>query len=177
MDVRIVHLPNLPTVLLDIAAWALVHGATGYVAHRVPAARLARDTWLTAPRRLERGGKLYERLRIRSWKDRLPEAGDTFAGGVSKRHLAGHRHEQLIGFAIETRRAEIGHWLAAAASPVFVLWNSLPIAAVMVLYGIGVNAPFIAIQRYNRLRIARVLARRPSTRARNDRGTTGNSIP
>ena len=32
--------------------------------------------------------------------------------------------------------------------------------AVMVLYGVAVNAPFIAIQRYNRLRVNRVLGRR-----------------
>lgn len=177
MTVQIVHLSNLPTLLIDIAAWGIIHAGTGYLAHRIPAERLVQETWLTKPRRIERQGQLYEQLRIRSWKDRLPEAGDVFEGGVSKRHLAGRDHQQLVAFAVETRRAEIGHWLAAISSPVFLLWNRWPIAIVMMVYGFGVNAPFIAIQRYNRLRIARVLARWPLTLIRNERGTTGNNIP
>jgi len=36
-------------------------------------------------------------------------------------------------------------------------------SAVMVLYGVATNAPFIAIQRYNRARVARVLARRSAS--------------
>ena len=46
-----------------------------------------------------------------------------------------------------------------AGGPLFVLWNPPPIAAVMVAYGVLVNAPFIAIQRYNRARVSRVLRR------------------
>ncbi len=109
-----------------------------------------------AARPVERGGRLYERLRIRRWKDRLPEAGALFAGGVSKRRLAG----DLERFAAETRRAEYGHWLAMAFAPVFALWNPLMGLVLMATYSVVVNAPFIAIQRYNRQRAQRVLTRR-----------------
>ena len=109
-----------------------------------------------AARPVERGGRLYERLRIRRWKDRLPEAGALFAGGVSKRRLAA----DLERFAAETRRAEYGHWLAMACAPVFALWNPLMGVVLMATYSVVVNAPFIAIQRYNRQRAQRVLTRR-----------------
>ena len=149
----------MATFVIDVAAWGCVHAGTGYIAHRIPATRLGHDTWLTRERRVERGGRVYERLRIRSWKGRLPEAGDVFEGGVSKRHLGGRDDSRLHAFVVETRRAEVGHWMAAAAAPVFIVWNTLPVAVVMVVYGVGVNAPFIAIQRYNRMRVERVLDR------------------
>ena len=44
---------DVTTVLLDVAAWAAIHAATGYAAHRLPARRLAADTWITRPRHWE----------------------------------------------------------------------------------------------------------------------------
>lgn len=163
---RVAEWSNLTTLVVDVAVWGVIHASTGYIAHRIPAARLNHDTWLTRVRRWERGGRVYEIVRIRRWKDSLPEAGAVFAGGVSKRSLAMRTRAGLEAFATETRRAEIGHWLAAAASPAFVLWNSPAVAIVMVVYGVGVNAPFIAIQRFNRARIASALDR--SARRRDD---------
>ncbi len=182
------RLAPVPNVLVDIAAWAMFHGVTGYAVHRLPLTRLQRDTWLLRERRLERSGRLYERLAIRAWKDRLPEAGALFAGGMSKRHIQGRDVVSLERFAAETRRAEYGHWAAMACGPLFVLWNPPIIAAVMVAYGIGVNLPFIAIQRYNRQRIGRLLGRRTTSSSivagpertdgvRRDGNTNGSSIP
>ena len=149
----------LTDVLVDIGAWALIHSATGYAAHRLPVHHLQTDGWLLRLRGFEDDGRLYERVAIRRWKDALPEAGSLFAGGVSKRRLPSPDPAGLQRFAAETRRAELGHWWAMAGGPVFVLWNPPSIAVAMVAYGVLVNAPFIAIQRYNRARVSRVLAR------------------
>jgi len=102
----------------------------------------------------------------------------------------------LERFVVETRRAELGHWLAAAAGPFFVLWNPWPAAVALVVYGLAANLPCIAIQRYNRLRAERVLASRSSRSSRSswaarsrrvgaasaarrtdEPGTSGSSIP
>lgn len=156
-----------PVLLIgvDVAAWGAIHAGTGWYVHRLALARVDHDTWLTRGRRWERDGRRYERIGIRRWKDRLPEAGGLFPGGVSKRRLPSTDDAGLHRFAAETRRAEIGHWLAAAGGPVFVVWNTVPVTMVMVAYGIVVNSPFIAIQRYNRLRVVRISARR-AARAR-----------
>jgi len=169
-------------VVVDVVAWAAFHSATGYAVHRAPARWFDHDTSLTRPRRWERDGRVYERFGIRRWKDRLPEAGDLFRGGVSKRRIPTAAHGGLARFAAETRRAEWGHVTCAACAPLFALWNPPWIAAVMIAYGVAVNAPFVAVQRYNRLRISRALARRSRRSAaapssRSSRGTTGNSIP
>lgn len=145
------------TLLANVVAWAVVHAASGFAVHRLPLERLRRDGWLLRQRRFERSGRLYRNvLRIRRWKDHLPEAGALFAGGISKRHLT----VDLGRFVAETRRAERGHWLALAGIPVFALWNPPVGLLLMAAYGVLVNAPFIAVQRYNRQRAQRLLTRR-----------------
>lgn len=146
-------------VLVNVGAWVVWGTVVGYVGHRLGAARLARDTWLTRARRFEHGGRWYEkRLRIRRWKDRLPEAGAFFAGGVSKRRLGGRDAERLRLFVAETRRAELTHWGTASIAPAFALWNLPWATAVICTYAAVANLPGIAVQRYNRLRLCRVLA-------------------
>lgn len=191
MRVRVFRPSKPRAALLDVVAWGLVHAATGYLAHRLPLRRLERDGWLTRLRPWEADGRFYTRtLRIKRWKDRVPEAGALFAGGVSKAHLPtdGEAGGGLERFVAETRRAELAHWWAAAASPLFALWNPWYALPLLVGYGVGVNLPFVAIQRYNRLRATRVLARRSSAlrsstasvgraEGRVARGTSGSSIP
>jgi glycosyl-4,4'-diaponeurosporenoate acyltransferase len=185
--VRVVDLSDPVTVVVDVVAWGAIHAGTGYAVHRLPVAWLARDRWLFRARGFERGGRFYRRtLRIGRWKDRLPEAGALFAGGVSKRHLpSGTRGLDLDRFVVETRRAELGHWLAGLPAPLFVLWNPPAAAVLMVAYGWGVNLPFIAIQRYNRARAEGLIRRsttpssagRAAARPRSDRGASGSSMP
>jgi glycosyl-4,4'-diaponeurosporenoate acyltransferase len=50
--------------------------------------------------------------------------------------------------------------MAMTASPVFALWNPPLGVALMVGYGVVVNAPFIVVQRYNRQRAQGVLTSR-----------------
>jgi len=147
-------------VLVDVLAWGLFHTATGYAAYRLGDDRLARDGWLLRERRLEAGGHWYRRrLRIHCWKDRVPDAGDLFAGGMGKRRLPAHDVAGLRVFVRETRRAELAHWWALACGPVFMLWNPPLAAVLLMLYGVLVNLPFVLIQRYNRARTRPLLDR------------------
>ena len=153
-------MPQAVTIVVDILAWGVFHAATGYAAHRLGDDRLARDGWGLRARRFEAGGHWYRRrLRIHRWKDRVPEAGALFDGGVSKRELPAPDDEGLRVFVRETRRAELAHWWALWCSPLFLLWNPPLAAALLVSYGVLVNLPFIAIQRYNRFRTQALLER------------------
>jgi glycosyl-4,4'-diaponeurosporenoate acyltransferase len=154
-------MPQGPTVVVDVVAWGVCHAATGYAAHRLPEGRLRQDGWLLRARRFEAGGRWYrDRLQIHRWKDRLPEAGDLFRGGISKRQLPAYDAAALQRFARETRRAELAHWWAMSCGPLFVLWNPPVAAGLLIGYGVAVNLPFIAIQRYNRFRIDALVERR-----------------
>jgi glycosyl-4,4'-diaponeurosporenoate acyltransferase len=150
-------------VALDALVWAAWSATVGYAAHRLPLCRLDHDGPVTRLRAWERGGRVYERLGIRRWKDRLPEFGAVFRGGTSKRSLPSRDAPHLPRFAAETRRAEIVHWAIPLVTPLFVLWNPAWLVGVMVAYAVVANAPCLMVQRYNRGRLLRVLTRRSRT--------------
>lgn len=151
---------SLVKITIDAAVWAAIQAAVGYAAHRLPDRRLDHDIWLTRPRRWERDGVFYvERLGIRRWKQRLPEAGALFAGGFDKARLEARSPDHLRRHVMETRRAEIGHWVALLPAPLFWRWNPRWLSVVMSAYAVAVNGPCIAAQRFNRLRLVRVLER------------------
>ena len=153
-------MPQALTIAVDVIAWGALHAGTGYAAHRLGDSRLSQDGWLLRPRRFEVGGQWYpRRLRIHRWKDKVPEAGDLFRRGVSKRQLPSQAVAGLQLFVRETRRAELTHWWAMSCGPLFVLWNPPLAAALLIAYGVGINLPFIAIQRYNRFRTQALIER------------------
>jgi glycosyl-4,4'-diaponeurosporenoate acyltransferase len=148
-------------VVVSSLAWVLIGLATGWHYHRMAPERFATDNWITRPRRFEAGGRWYQRrLRIRSWKDRLPEKGDLFRGGFSKRHLIDRSSSHLARFVAETRRAEMVHWSNLAAGPVLLVWCTPVLGGCMVVFGVVAHLPFITVQRYNRERLLAILARR-----------------
>lgn len=153
----LVTLPDGWIVVLNVGVWFAWSASVGYAMHRLPVARFARDSRLTRLRPFETGGGWYERrLRIRRWKDRLPEAGALFASGFSKRHVA---RADLARYVAETRRAEVVHWVAMVVWPVFAIWNPPWAVGVMLGYALVANAPCLLVQRYNRARLVRILGR------------------
>jgi glycosyl-4,4'-diaponeurosporenoate acyltransferase len=148
-------------VLWCSGAWFAIGLATGAVANRVPMRWMQRDSWLSRLRPFESDGRFYDRhLRIRRWKDLLPEAGDMFRGGFSKRRIRSRDDEHLLRFVAETRRAEYVHWANAMAGVLFLPFLPLWAGAVMVAFGLVLHLPFVIIQRYNRARLVRTLRRR-----------------
>ena len=147
--------------VIDAGVWAAWSALCGYFAHRLPARRLARDRWLLRlgdpPARVVR--RYERRLRIKRWKRLLPEAGDLFAGGFSKRTVRQRDRAYFERFVVETRRAELTHWLVAAIGPLFFLWNPWWLATVMLGYAVVANVPCLLAQRYNRARLLRLLGR------------------
>ena len=147
-------------LLVDIAVWVVWGFVVGYAAHRLPDRAIDHDTVVTAVRRPDSLLRFCDRtLRIKRWKGRLPEAGDAFEGGFSKKHLRSGRREHLEQFVRETRRAEYTHLANLAIVPVFFIWNAWWLAVVMVAYGVIANVPFWIAQRYNRVRLQRIISR------------------
>jgi glycosyl-4,4'-diaponeurosporenoate acyltransferase len=157
---------NVLLAVGDALLWAVWSTVCGYAAHRIPDEQLRRD-WVLALRGFERHGRAYERvLRIKAWKDALPEAGSLFRGGFSKRRVTRHDRAYLERFLAETRRAERAHWGVLALGPVFFAWNPWWLAVAMLGYAFVANVPCILVQRYNRGRLLRLLSRHPRDRVR-----------
>lgn len=145
-------------LLSSVVGWLLWSLVVGALANRLPLALLARESWLTRSRPWGEGIGAYERrLGIRRWKAWMPDAGGVLPGGVTKAHLARRDRTSLERLLAETRRAELVHlalwpfWLVTA------LW--LPPEGVLInlLFATLFNLPCLWLQRYNRLRLRRIL--------------------
>jgi len=154
-------LPAWVVIVANVGGWMAWMLAVGWWANRVPLGRLERDTWVTRPRRFEQDGRWYERtLRIRRWKDRLPEGGAFYAGGFAKRSIRAGDPDVMQRFVAETRRAEYAHWVMFAGFPVFFLWNAWWGDLLILGFAVVVNLPCLLVQRYNRARLSRVIRAR-----------------
>jgi glycosyl-4,4'-diaponeurosporenoate acyltransferase len=143
-------------VLFDIMAntcgWAAIQLGLVVIGNRIP-----HQLFTTRARNRERERRMYDFVRIRLWKDKLPDAGSWFSSGFSKRKLQGRSVAELRRFACETRRGEVVHWCAIGALPIFALWNTPAGMLVNAAYVVAANLPCIMVQRYNQARITHLL--------------------
>jgi glycosyl-4,4'-diaponeurosporenoate acyltransferase len=150
---------------LDFLVWFAIQAGAGYLAARLPDGVFARDNWLYRQRPWEAGGRLYVRLLlVGRWKQLLPDSAVVLGGGFGKAHLREVSPAYLQTFILETRRAELTHWLPFAALPVFLIWSEWPVMGWMVAYALAANLPCLVVQRYNRCRLQRVCERLPYRR-------------
>lgn len=158
---------NAQLIVVNTLAWPAIHLGFAWGGTRLPPAWFASDAWFFRPTALEQGGAVYERwFRIKRWKGTLPDGAAWIQDGFPKKSLARVDTPYMERFLAETRRSEAIHWAVFCASGLFFLWNSLPVGLAMVAYAAAANLPCIAIQRYNRIRLQRLLARRRGRRLR-----------
>jgi glycosyl-4,4'-diaponeurosporenoate acyltransferase len=152
-------LPDGVIVGLCVVGWSAWSLSIGFLGHRLPLKLLETDTCLTRPRIWGENRHGYDRvLRIKHWKDRLPEAGDFFPGGFRKSSVSGGDRAVMSRFLAETRRAEYVHLAIWPFWLVTMLWTPGPGVLVNLVVGTAFNLPCVWVQRYNRLRLQHLLA-------------------
>ena len=136
---------------------ALYAAALGVLAHPVGQALPRR--WFDphqAPYRCrdwEKGGRVYNKLHIRRWKDRLPDMSRLMPDMVKKKLSAA----DPMSLVQETCVAECVHWaLTLLSAGIFFLWRSGWAALLWLVYNVLGNVSFIVIQRYNRPRLQKL---------------------
>jgi glycosyl-4,4'-diaponeurosporenoate acyltransferase len=153
----IIHLPTLITVIIDIAAWFLIHMGVAYLVSLKPRRSFDTGGWLYRQRKWEKEGAVYQGLfRINKWKEKLPDGAALFKTGFAKKRLAEYSKSYFDDFILETCRAEMTHWIAFLFGFLFFIWNIWWVGIVMVVYAMAANMPCILTQRYNRIRLSRV---------------------
>ena len=158
MSLPPIILPGWAIGLLNVIVWVSWIAICGYLAHRLPHRWLDHDSRLTRAKRWESNGRFYvHTLRIHRWKDRLPELGAIFPGGFAKRTVSQGDNNVMARFVIETRRAEYAHLAMMAIWPVTLLYNPLWADGVNLAFALAANVPCLLVQRYNRIRLTRVL--------------------
>lgn len=101
----------------------------------------------------EKGGRVYNKLHIRRWKDRLPDMSRLMPDMVKKKLAAA----DPMSLVQETCVAECVHcWLVALSVGMLFLWKSVWSWVLWLVYNLLGNVSFILIQRYNRPRLLRL---------------------
>ena len=148
--------------LLRCEEYLALMGAAGFVLGRIlPKSWFDSQAFPYAPFSFEQGGKLYEKLRIKKWQNRLPDMSKILPFLMPpKRMTAKMDTDTLERMLQETCVAEFIHWLLFVGG--FGLCRILPhpwgLAAALAYNLLG-NAPYILIQRYNRPRLRRLYDR------------------
>ena len=153
----LVHLPTAITILIDIAAWFVIHITVSYVMVHQPSISFNSASWLYRKRDWENNGRFYEKFfRLKLWKKKLPDGAALFKNGFEKKRLKETNKDYLDAFIRETCRAELTHWIAFFFGPLFFIWNLWWVGIVMILYAAIANIPCVITQRYNRIRLQRI---------------------
>ena len=151
-----IELPVIWTVTLNVTLWVGIQLALAWGFIRMPAA------WFDAPTgafAFETRGFYQRWLGVKHWKDLLPDGARWFGGGFAKNALLATDSAYLLEFIRETRRGELCHRCALLFIPIFFLWNPWWGDLVIITYAIIANLPCLIAQRYNRIRLRRLLAR------------------
>lgn len=109
----------------------------------------------------EKKGKIYEKLKIKKWQNKLPDMSRILPGLIpAKRISARPNAETLQQMLQETCVAEFTHFLLCIGGMYCLrLWQGPGGVIVAVLNALIGNIPFILIQRYNRPRLQKLLDR------------------
>jgi glycosyl-4,4'-diaponeurosporenoate acyltransferase len=119
------------------------------------------ESWLFKERGWERKSRLYESLfKIKKWKGWLPDGAEVSRKAFKKKHLQTADSAYIRIFILETCRAEILHWIIFFFGFVFFIWNPWYVGIIMIIYAGITNLPCILTQRYNRIRLKRLLLAR-----------------
>lgn len=154
----LIELPVVWIVIIDVVLWFVIHMSVAYLITVLPEKLINTNSWIYKQRKLEKGGIIYEKLfKIKIWKSRLPDGAALFKKGFAKKKILSKKEEYLKRFILETCRGELVHWIVILFSPLFFIWNWWWVGIIMIFYAIIANLPCILVQRYNRIRISRML--------------------
>lgn len=149
------------TFLRCVAYFALLGGSSFILGRQLPKSWFLPDRFPYRCLAFEKEGRVYDRLHIRKWQNRIPDMSRIFPGLLPAKSLRdGQSQEKLERMIRETCVAECVHiFLAVAGFGCFCKWRSLTSLAMAILFALG-NLPFILVQRYNRPRLCRLLEKK-----------------
>lgn len=123
----------------------------------LPKSRLHPEGLLFRSRPFEQDGKLYEKLNIKQWQNRLPDMSRILPFLMPPKKLSGDYKQRLPMMIEETCVAELIHVLVCISGLYSLqLWPGTGGVSVYLIYVVVFNLPYIMIQRYNRPRLMKL---------------------
>ena len=113
------------------------------------------ESFLFREHKWELGGKIYEKLHIKSWQAKIPDISKVLGRWMPQKKLkTGVTPETVRTMIRETCTAEAVHNLLNIAGLWLLnIWSGIGGVAMYLVYFILGNLPFIIVQRYNRPRL------------------------
>ena len=108
------------------------------------------EAWPFAPFKFEQNGRIYDKIGVRHWKDKLPDMSKVMPDMTRKSvsMTAGSAHAENV--VRETCVAETVHWVLMLLSWIIYRIYACTLGALIaIIYALS-HIPFIIIQRYNR---------------------------
>lgn len=108
----------------------------------------------------EKEGKIYLKLKIKQWQNKVPDMSKILPGLIPPKKLLDTSPQSLMVMIKETCIAECIHCLFAVfgLAGIWICPNVWGVLIVLVYIVLG-HIPFILIQRYNRPRFVKLLVR------------------
>lgn len=132
-----------------------------FIGQALPRARFSAESFPYRTADWENGGRVYEKLGIKHWKDALPDMSRIMPDMVKKKMTGQNREQGMDVLIAETCVAECVHyWLIVLSLGIFLFWRGVWALVFWLVYNILGNVPFILIQRYNRPRLVLLEQRR-----------------
>lgn len=143
-------------ILVNAVAWLVIHLIVSVIVSQFPSSVVMSFSKLYQLRGWERNGAIYQRMKIKQWKYRLPEAKKWVNHGKGKTGIRLRNEADFNKLILATNRSELSHWLQILPAPLFFLFNTPLAGWIIIVYAISFNLPFIMIQRYNRGRVEKI---------------------
>ncbi len=123
-----------------------------FIGEALPRSWFRADRFPFRTRKWERNGKIYEKVGVHRWKDRVPDMSRVRKKKMVSKHLGKcPTADGVRTLALETCRAEAVHAaLCLLSVGLIFLWDNRWLGAGVVVIYVLCNLPFIIIQRYNR---------------------------
>ena len=151
-------IPDWAVITLDILLWLVIHMVIAKLSNEIPMTYFEKGRKLFHIKNPKRSARFYENIiKIKSWKKYLPDGAKIFNEGFEKKSLKDTSEEYLERFILESKRAELSHYLQMLPVPIFFLFNFWWVGLIMIGYALLVNLPCVFAQRYNRPRFEYVL--------------------
>ena len=167
----LLKLPIFIGNLFRLAFWYIVVGAISFfIGQSLPRKNFDPQAFPYRTFKWENGGRIYLKLRIQFWKDKVPDMSRYITTMFRKKLNVMRSPDYMESLIAETCVAEIVHWGLVFVSPIFMVLMEGALGVIgAILFALG-NLPFVLIQRYNRPRLIQLMERqREADRRRRER--------
>lgn len=154
---------------------AIIGTITFFIGRILPKSWFNYERFPYSPFSWEKGGKIYDKIRIKKWQNKLPDMSKIFTRLMPAKKIVSLKRERIELMLKETCIAEAAHLaLMIMGFGCVSIWEGRGGIIVSVIYFI-VNIPFVLIQRYNRPRLLHIL-RQPQEITNKNAALTKESV-